>query len=182
MPFDPADRILTPLTLQTMTVRPEWIDYNGHMRDGYYALAFSFITDAFLDYVGLDTLYRARSGCALYTLEMHLNFLRELRADVGLRFTTQLLGFDVKRLQLFHSMYHSEQGYLAATNEVMLLHVDAQPRAAPMPAEVLERVEQVAAAHAALTRPFQAGRSIIQLDRSHVMDFDKRDQQSGQSG
>jgi hypothetical protein len=47
---------------------------------------------------------------------------------------------------------------------------------------VLERVEQVAAAHAALTRPSQAGRSIIQLGRSHVMDFDKRDQQSGQSG
>ncbi|QFS81211.1 hypothetical protein FIV09_00040 [Roseivivax sp. THAF197b] len=29
------------------TVVPDWIDYNGHMRDSSYSLAFSLAVDAF---------------------------------------------------------------------------------------------------------------------------------------
>ena len=36
----------TPLTLYTDIVRPEWIDYNGHMNDADYMRAFSLTTDA----------------------------------------------------------------------------------------------------------------------------------------
>lgn len=28
------------------TILPEWIDYNGHMRDSYYGLVFSLAVDA----------------------------------------------------------------------------------------------------------------------------------------
>ncbi len=27
------------------TVRAEWVDYNGHLRDAFYMLIFSFATD-----------------------------------------------------------------------------------------------------------------------------------------
>ena len=27
-------------------VRPEWIDYNGHLSEGYYVVVFGFATDA----------------------------------------------------------------------------------------------------------------------------------------
>ena len=40
-------------------VPPEWIDYNGHMMDAYYFLAFTEATEAFLDHVGLGAAYRA---------------------------------------------------------------------------------------------------------------------------
>ena len=30
----------------TLTVRPEWIDHNGHMNVAYYVLAFDESTDA----------------------------------------------------------------------------------------------------------------------------------------
>ena len=44
---------------------PEWIDYNGHLRDAYYAVILSDVTDAFMDRIGLD----ARIGHdALHTL------------------------------------------------------------------------------------------------------------------
>jgi acyl-CoA thioester hydrolase len=158
-----ATEIPAPLWLHTASVLPAWIDYNGHMTDGYYAVAFSAATDAALDYLGLDAGYRARSGCTVYTVELHLNYERELKHGAALKFATVVLGVDSKRLHLFHSLYHAEQGYLAATNEVMLLHVDGEPRAAPWPAERLAWLRQVAAAHVLLPRLPQIGRQIAPL-------------------
>ncbi|MGH2523297.1 MAG: thioesterase family protein [Anaerolineales bacterium] len=153
-----------PLALHTATARPEWIDYNGHLMDGYYLVAFTFATEALLDYLGFGLLYRERTGCTIYTVEAHVNFLREVHANAGLRYTTQLLGFDAKRIQVFHHMFHAEEGYLAATNELMFLHVNqSSSKVESMPPDRLARLEQVYAAHTGLPRPAQAGRSIKQL-------------------
>ena len=63
------------LATGSRTVPPEWIDYNGHMMDAYYFLAFTEATEAFLDHVGLGAAYRARTGSGIYTAEGHLCFL-----------------------------------------------------------------------------------------------------------
>lgn len=94
-----------------------------------------------------------------------MTYHREVREGDPLRFTTVLLGHDVKRLHYIHQMYHARDGYLAATNELMSLHVSqATRRSAPMAPEILERLARIQAAHDALPRPPQAGRS-IGLDR-----------------
>lgn len=156
------------LTLYTDFVRPEWIDYNRHMMDGYYAVAFSHATDAFLDHIGLHADYRARSGCSTYTAEGHILFLHELKAEAPLRFTTQLLGYDAKRMHLFHALHHATEGFLAATCEWMMIHVDTtQGRATAMPPEVLAQLAAIWAGHATLPLPPQAGRIIsLQSKRS----------------
>ena len=90
-----------------------------------------------------------------------MTYDRELMADDPMRFETQLLDHDAKRLHYMHMMYHAEEGYLASTNELISLHVDmTQRRAAPMPASVIERLDRIAEAHSALPRPPQAGRVI----------------------
>jgi len=67
----------------------------------------------------------------------------------------------VKRLHYFHQMYHAEDGYLAATNELMSLHVSGSTRrGAPMASEILERLARIQAAHDALPRPPKVGRPI----------------------
>jgi len=150
-----------PLHLWTDTVRPEWIDYNGHMMDGYYLVAFTYATEGLLAYLGFGPAYLERTGCTLYTVEGHLNFLRELKAEAPLMFSTQLLGFDSKRLHVFHRMFHQSENFLAATNELLFLHVNqAAQKVEPMPPDHLARLEQVYPAHAALARPPQAGRRI----------------------
>jgi acyl-CoA thioester hydrolase len=64
-------------------------------------------------------------------------------------------------LHYFHEMWHGEAGYLAATNELMSLHVSqVTRRGAPMPAEVLERLARIGVAHARLATPRQVGRRI----------------------
>lgn len=70
----------TELTVHRDTVRAEWVDYNGHLRDAFYLLIFSFATDALLDAIGLDDAARRARGRSVYTLEAHVNYLREIKA------------------------------------------------------------------------------------------------------
>ena len=44
-------------------IAPEWIDYNGHVRDAYYGLMASLAVDALMDQIGIDAHYREQSGC-----------------------------------------------------------------------------------------------------------------------
>src|SRR3989442_10893449 len=146
-------------------VRPEWIDYNGHMNMAYYLVVFDFATDEFLDWVGLDERHRRQHRVTTFCLEAHVTYHREVREGDPLRFITLLLGHDAKRIHYIHEMYHAQEGYLAATNELMSLHVsETTRRSAPMAAEILERLARIQAAHDALPRPPQVGRT-IGLDR-----------------
>ena len=138
-------------------VPPEWIDYNGHMMDAYYFLAFTEATEAFLDHVGLGAAYQARTGGGSYTAESHLCFVSGVTEGAALEYQTQLLGHDEKRMHVFHQM--TSAGSVAATCELMFLHVSAE-RVAPMPPEAAAAVAALAAEHAALPRPDQAGRRI----------------------
>src|SRR5919108_6151700 len=146
-----------PLHLHTAVVAPEWIDYNGHAHESRYLQVFGDTTDALLRRIGLDV----DAGSSYFTVETHLSHLGQARAEERLHTTTQLLGHDEKRLHVFHSLYRSDDGALLATAEQMLLHVDtAAERAAPAAPELLERIERIAGAHAALPRPERAGRAI----------------------
>lgn len=142
-------------------VRPDWIDENQHLNMGYYGVVFDFATDAWLDHIGLDAAHKRNQQVTTFTLESHVSYLRELREGDPLRFTTQLLGFDQKRIHYVHCMHHGEQGFVAATNELMSLHVSsATRRAAPMEASVQQRLAELLQVHSQLTPPSQTGRRI----------------------
>ncbi len=150
-----------PFDLHREVVRPEWIDDNGHLNMGYYVVAFDRATDTWLDHIGLPASEKTRTGATTFTLESHVNYLRELREGAPLRFTTRLLAFDQKRIHYVHEMFHATDGFLAATNELMSLHVSlATRRAAPMSADVLARLSDVLCLHETLPVPPQVGRRI----------------------
>ncbi len=157
---NPAPLTEAPILYHTR-VRPEWVDYNGHMSEAYYILVFGDTTDAFLDLIGVDEVYRRRTGSSLYTLEAHISYLHEVGEGQALAVSTQVLGADAKRVHLFHTMNHADKGYLLATAELMLLHVDTtQPRAVRFAPEIQTQLASVVQAHSKLSRPTQAGRSI----------------------
>ena len=149
----------SPLDAYRDVVRPAWIDHNGHMNMGYYLVVFDFATDEFMRWVGLGMEHRRRHRVTTFCLEAHVTYHREVREADPLRFTTQLLAYDEKRLHYIHAMYHGTEGYLAATNELMSLHVGLETRrGAPMTSDVLARLAEIQRAHAALPRPPQVGR------------------------
>ena len=59
-------------------VRPAWIDENHHLNMGYYVVVFDFATDAWLDHLGLDRAHKTSQGVTTFTLEAHINYLREV--------------------------------------------------------------------------------------------------------
>jgi acyl-CoA thioester hydrolase len=150
-----------PLDRYRDVVRPEWIDHNRHMNVGYYLVVFDYATDEFFRWIGLGEAHRLERHVTTFCLEAHVTYHREVRDGDPLRFTTLLLAHDVKRIHYIHQMYHAKEGYLAATNELMSLHVSqATRRSAPMAPVILERLAQIQAAHDALPRPPQVGRTI----------------------
>lgn len=126
---------------------PEWIDYNGHVRDAYYGLIASSACDALMDRIGIDVPYRQRTRCTLYTLEMHVHYLAEVKQSDRVGVEVTLLGSDAKRLHAGFTLRRATDGRVAATVEFMLLHVRQgdTPGSAAFPPEV-------AAAIAALTQ------------------------------
>ena len=125
----------------------------------YYVLAFDHATDAFTDSLGMGQDYRDHKQCSAFVVETHVNYQRELMAGDPIRITTQLLGFDSKRIHCFHRLYHASKGFLSATTELMLIHVDLTERhSTPMTFLVLDRLSALMAAHVQLSRPPQSGR------------------------
>jgi acyl-CoA thioester hydrolase len=150
-----------PLTIYRDHARAEWVAYNGHLRDAYYLLLFSYATDALIDHIGLDEAARERSQRSVYTLEVHLNYLAEVKEGSALNVTLQLLAHDAKRLHVFMSLYREHETEPVAVCEEMLVCVDtAHGRSAPFDGAVLQRVRALAEEQAGLLRPAQAGRSI----------------------
>ena len=149
-----------PLALMTREIPPGWLDYNGHVTESRYLQLFGEATDALLRYIGIDATYLA-SGGSYYTVETHISHLGQLYAGDRVQVLTQVLGFDDRRLHLFHVLRRVGEDEPMATGEHMLVHVDAGAgRASPVGDGVRNRVAALADAHAALPRPPRAGRRI----------------------
>ena len=117
---------MSGIAIYETPIRSEWIDYNGHLRDAYYGLIISHAADALMDRLGMDAAYRQRTGCTLYTVEMHLHFLREVKSADTAAVAVRVLGADRKRLHAAFDLARAGHSGLAATAEVMLLHVRQQ--------------------------------------------------------
>ena len=142
-----------------LSVRPEWIDFNGHMNLAHYVTAFDAATDNVFRLVTPSVWDGDVFLGGFYCVEMHLTYERELHEGQPLRITTQILGVDDKRLHWFHRMYHATEGFLAATNELLFLCIDRNTRrAATMDPAHRAAFSATADAHAALGTPPQVGR------------------------
>ena len=143
---------MTELPPYRAKILADWIDFNGHLRDAYYALVASYAIDDVMDHLGLDAAYRERTRCTLYTLEWHMHFLHEVKSSDQLTVTTQVLDADRKRIHAACDFRCPRLDEPVATIEIMLLHVHQgeKPSSASFPPEVLARLEALKLPAAAL--------------------------------
>ena len=159
-PWSDDQPIAAPMQLIRPTVPAEWVDYNGHMSESCYLVAFGDQSDALFRLIGIGEDYRA-GGHSLFTVQTMMFNLAEAHLGDELMLTLHLLDADEKRLHLFHSMANAATGELLATAEQMLVHVDLRAgRSVPMPPPVLHKVMAIREAHCDLPKPAQAGRKI----------------------
>jgi acyl-CoA thioester hydrolase len=139
--------------LYQTAILPEWIDYDGHLRDAYYGLIVSHAIDALMDRLGMGAAYRQRTGCTLYTVEMHMHYLHEVQQADTAVLTVRIAGADAKRIHAAFELLRAGHPGVAASAEVMLLHVRQQGESAhttPFPAAVAAAIAQLQAAGAGM--------------------------------
>jgi acyl-CoA thioester hydrolase len=142
-------------------VKPEWIDYNGHMNDAAYAQVLTDANELFLGALGLSADYRAQTGCGLYTVETHIRFLREVSGDDTIVAQTMLVEHDPKKVRLHTTLVDPATGDEVATGESLYLNVDqAAGRVAPFPEDRAATLASVQAAHDGLERPSHLGAGV----------------------
>ena len=152
-----------PLLIYSTAIAPEWIDYNGHLRDAYYGLVLSYAADALMDHLGLDEAYRKATSATLYTLEQHLHFLHEVMKSDHLEVRVRLLAADAKRMHAAFDFYSARYPDPVAIGEVMLLHVQqgAAPASAPFPAAIAQAVTALVTASAGIPAPGPPSRQSV---------------------
>ncbi len=163
----PETAMPAPFVSSVMRVEPGWIDYNGHLNMAYYNVLFDRAVDEVYELLGLGLDYVKTAKRSTFTAEVHVRYLRELLLDAPVHVSFQLLDFDAKRLHYFEQLHHADEGWLSATSENMALNVDMRiKKVAAFPDHVMERLELMKAAHAALPVPAGVGRRIEMPARS----------------
>ena len=123
------------LKLHSEPVREEWLDAYGHLNEAYYLVPFSNAAWALQDHFGIGVDYFERTGGAIYTVESHIRYVKEVRAPAVLELETMIFDSDAKRLRFGHVML--VDGEERATFECVCLHFDTRSkRTAPLPEEV----------------------------------------------
>jgi len=103
----------------------------------------SYAIDDVMDHLGLDAAYRERTRCTLYTLELHMRFLHEVKGTDDLVVASSILDADRKRIHMGCRFLCSRLNDAAATGEVMLLHVHQgdKPASSPFPHTIDARLQ-----------------------------------------
>ncbi len=143
-----------------MTVKPEWIDFNGHLNMAYYNVLFDTSVDELYPHIGFGYDYVKSTGCTTYVAEWHICYLRELHEGDEVSATFYLIAHDEKRFHSYSELYHKD-GWLAATAEGLTLHVDQSgPRVAPMPQSIQDKLTAYKAAQTDMPDPARISRKI----------------------
>lgn len=155
-----------PFVSSTMRLEPAWIDYNGHLNLAYYHVLFDRAVDEVWSILGLGPDYATERGMTTFAAENHILYRREVKLLDSVRVTVRLVDFDEKRLHLWLEMRHASDGWLAATSELMTLHVNVEARhVAAMPPDIFANLAAMKSAHASLPRPADLGRVISMRPR-----------------
>jgi acyl-CoA thioester hydrolase len=155
-----------PFLASVMQIEPQWIDYNGHLNMAYYNVMFDRAIDELWLTLGIGPGYMKERKGSTFTAECHVRYLREIHLGDPVQVSILLVGADEKRLHTFEELRHATEGWLSATSENMTIHIDMAAReTAPFPSDIRARIEAVANAHSAVTRPEGLGRKIAMPSR-----------------
>ncbi|MDH0091036.1 MULTISPECIES: thioesterase family protein [Achromobacter] len=145
---------MTTLPSTTLTVEPDWIDEYGHMNAARYVGVFDKVGFELLRQVGLGIDYTQATRCGIYTMNIHVAYLREVLAGDPLMLRIRLLEADSKRVMTLMELWQTRDNYLAATMEQLSLHVDLTVRRSrPFDPELAARLASVVAEHAGAPLP-----------------------------
>ncbi|MXZ80922.1 MAG: thioesterase [Gammaproteobacteria bacterium] len=133
---------MTVLTLHSEPLREEWLDAYGHLNEAYYLVPFSNATWILQEHFNIGVPYFEETGCAIYTVETHLRYLKEVRHPATMDIESMILGVEQKKIWFAHRMM--VDGVECASGEFMTLHYDTRrQRVTQMPETVRAHLRSV---------------------------------------
>ncbi len=133
-------------------VLQEHLDEMGHMNVMWYTHFFDRATWGFFARLGMDLAYFEGECAGAFALEQHTRYLAELRLADSVTLRSRILARNAKRVHFMHFMVQDETGNLAATTELIGMHIDRDTRrSAPFPDHIASRIDQVLAQHSRLS-------------------------------
>jgi acyl-CoA thioester hydrolase len=142
-----------PLTFEA-TVDPQHLDLMDHMNIMWYTHFFDRAIWGFYETFGFGQEYHTTSGFGSFGLEMYTRHLAELRAGDRIRIYTRAIARNAKLIHYIHFMERERDGQLAATSELLGIHIDlATRRNAPLPEHIGTALDEIIARHRGLDWP-----------------------------
>ncbi|CAH0992779.1 L-carnitine dehydrogenase [Sinobacterium norvegicum] len=142
-------------------IKPEWVDYNSHLNDAYYALVFSLAGEALYDALGLGEQWRQQQNRTIFTLDARTRYLREVHLGAKLTIKAQLLASDSRRMHFLLYMYADDGKVLRATSEQVVVCIDPTvTRAAAFDTDAQQRISDLLQQHLHAAKPATVGRPL----------------------
>jgi acyl-CoA thioester hydrolase len=161
MDDDASPIFFTPFVSSLMRVEHGWIDYNGHMNLAYYNTLFDRAMDEAMALCGLGPAYVDQRNMSFFLVESRISYKQELTSDDPVRVTLQMIDCDDKRVHCYLEIRHAQDGWVAASAENLLLHVDlAFRRAAVFPPDIRRSLNALRDAHRSMPQPERLGQGV----------------------
>ncbi len=129
------------LPITNHAVIPEdYLDFLGHMNIMWYTHLIDEANFNFYDRIDFGKKYHTESGNGSFALEEHTRYLAEIRVGESLTIRTRMLGVGRKTFHLMHFIIKDKGDVLAATTEMLSIHIDMDTRrSSPLPDEIAHR-------------------------------------------
>ena len=129
-----------------------YLDEMGHMNVMWYTHLFDRATGHFFASLGMDLNYYKKSNAGAFALEQHTRYLAELLQGQTVLIRTRALGRTIKRFHFMHFMVVRDGGQLAATTELIGIHIDRHSRtSSPLPKQIATEFDITIAKHSQLS-------------------------------
>jgi acyl-CoA thioesterase FadM len=141
-----------PITAQA-EIPTSYLDEMGHMNVMWYTHLFSKAVWGLFQLVGFDGEYMQTNHAGSFALELHVRYLKEVRAGQHVTLRTRALGRTAKRIHYMHFLSIDElDNVLGATGEIVSAHVDMTVRRqSPFPEAIAAKYDALLEAHRKLT-------------------------------
>jgi acyl-CoA thioester hydrolase len=111
-------------------VYPWQCDHMGHMNVQWYVEKFDEACWHLLAQLGLSGARLRREGLAMAAVEQRLEYKRELHAGDAVTIRSRVLDVTDKSIRMRHELRLDETSQVAATTEIVAVHLDAATRKA----------------------------------------------------
>jgi acyl-CoA thioester hydrolase len=125
------------------TVRPEYIDGNGHMNIVRYLEVNSLAVERLIeDDAGLDVAHRAAARTSIFTAEHHLTYYSELLAGDPFSVHAVVVERSNRALHMMTYLVDPVRAVIANTLEILAVHVSLDTRrAVPFLPDTAQRID-----------------------------------------